>query len=195
MLGDTVSASTWENWHSDLTSAVHASLSKCWSLSWLALFLLVAKHYFCIPFWASCVHHSAVLERFCTLFSVYNVSLKCKMFFIWKSNLWRANTVFQSYRSGILVPDHHRILFGFIFVFRKLDCMFVLMSDCVFPFLFFSRTCVCSFKIFSFRWNAIFFSICKYDFIVVSYTLCSYSVITWSNRKTLRCEVPENQLF
>lgn len=119
MLGDIISASTWENWHSDLTSAVHASLSKCWSLSWLALFLLVAKHYFCIPFWASCVHHSAVLERFCTLFSVSNVSLKCKMFFIWKSNLWRANTVFQSYRSGILVPDHHRILFGFIFCFQE----------------------------------------------------------------------------
>lgn len=107
------------------------------------------------------LHHSAVLERFCTVFSVYNVNLNRKMFLICKSNLWRANTVFQPYHSGIFVPNHHSILFSFIFAFRELDCMFVLVSDWVFPFLFFSRICVCSFKIVSFRWNAIFFSICR----------------------------------
>lgn len=162
MLGDIISASTCENWHRHLTCAVHAPLSKHWSLSWLLLFLLVAKCYLCIPFRALHVHRSAVLERFCTLFSVYNVNLKCKVFFICKSNLWRANAVFQPYNSEIFVPDHHSILFGcfclfvfgfcfLIFVFRELDCMLVLMSDWIFPFLFFSGICVCSFEIFCLR--------------------------------------------
>lgn len=182
MLGDIISASACGNWQSDVTSAVHASLSKCWSLSWLVLFLLVTKHYLCIPFWAPHIHHSDVLERFCTLFSVYNVNLKCK------SNLRGANTVFQPYHSEIFVPDHHSSLFSFIFVFRELDCILMLMSDWVFCFLIFPRICVCSFEIFSFRWNAIFFSICKYSFIV---SLVDLTGKCW-NVKCIRASYSKN---
>lgn len=122
-------------------------------------------------------------------FLVFTMSTwNANQIFICKSNLRGANTVFQPYHSEIFVPDHHSSLFSFIFVFRELDCILMLMSDWVFCFLIFSRICVCSFEIFSFRWNAIFFSICKYSFIV---SLVDLTGKCW-NVKCIRASYSKN---
>lgn len=110
MLGDVISASTCENWRSHLTCAVHASLSKHWSLSWLLLFLLVAKHYLCSHLELYMSITVLFLKGFVPflLFTMSTWNAKCSC----KSILWRANAVFQPYNSEIFVPDHHSIFFG-----------------------------------------------------------------------------------